>query len=129
MHYITHSGIYASGYISNVSDINLVRYSDLVASVDVIITKPGYGMFMEAGLANVPLIIIERSNWPDCHSLVEWAKNTVPSTIITEDDFMKGRFNIPIMTVMSDKADYISHYTDGTRDMLNSLESKYSHIF
>lgn len=47
-------------------------YADLVASVDLVLTKPGYGMFLEAAGAGTPVVYVEREGWPDVPSLVDW---------------------------------------------------------
>lgn len=49
-----------------------LSYSDLVASVDLILTKPGYGMFVEAAAAGVPVLYVERLDWPEAQALTDW---------------------------------------------------------
>ncbi|MEO0035600.1 MAG: hypothetical protein RLZZ501_1623 [Pseudomonadota bacterium] len=47
-------------------------FSDLLASVAVVVTKPGYGTFTEAGLAGVPVLYQPRPDWPECPALDDW---------------------------------------------------------
>lgn len=48
------------------------NYQNLVASVDLMITKPGYGTFVEAAAVGVPLLWVERPDWPDVPGLFHW---------------------------------------------------------
>ncbi|OAN43911.1 hypothetical protein A6A04_08470 [Paramagnetospirillum marisnigri] len=49
-------------------------YADMAASVEVIVTKPGYGTFVEAAMAGVPVIYTARPDWPECPHLDGWLK-------------------------------------------------------
>lgn len=46
---------------------------DLIASCDAIITKPGYGAFVEAIANGARLLFTERQGWPETPALVAWA--------------------------------------------------------
>jgi hypothetical protein len=69
-----------------------LTYSDLVASVDLIITKPGYGMFAEAAAAGVPVLFTERSEWPETKALVTWLQENAHCAQITTDCLRAGTF-------------------------------------
>lgn len=47
-------------------------FIDLLASCDVLITKVGYGSFVEAAAAAVPVLYIDRPDWPETPFLVDW---------------------------------------------------------
>ncbi|KIL98804.1 hypothetical protein CCC_02254 [Paramagnetospirillum magnetotacticum MS-1] len=47
-------------------------FSDLAASVDVIVTKPGYGTFTEAGLSGIPVLYVLRPDWPESPAMDIW---------------------------------------------------------
>lgn len=49
-----------------------VFFADLLPSVDVLVTKPGYGTFSEAGLAGVPVLYEPRPDWPEAPPLQDW---------------------------------------------------------
>ncbi len=49
-----------------------MSFSDLLASCDVVLTKPGYGTFAEAAYAGVPVIYVSRGEWPEQPYLVDW---------------------------------------------------------
>lgn len=52
-----------------------VSYPALVAGVDAVLSKPGYGIFAEAALAGTPLIWVPRGRFPEAPSLVAAARS------------------------------------------------------
>jgi len=49
-----------------------LSFTDLLCSVDAVITKPGYGTFTEAACNGTPLIYQRREDWPEQECLIEW---------------------------------------------------------
>jgi len=47
-------------------------FSDLLASSDVLLCKPGYGSFVEAASCGVPVLYVSRPDWPESPALIEW---------------------------------------------------------
>lgn len=47
-------------------------FSDILASSDVLICKPGYGSFVEAACSGVPVMYVCRDDWPETSALTEW---------------------------------------------------------
>jgi hypothetical protein len=47
-------------------------FSDLLASVDAVIGKPGYGTFVEAACQGTPMLYAARPGWPEQEPLVRW---------------------------------------------------------
>ena len=47
-------------------------FSDLFASSDALICKPGYGSFVEAACSGVPVLYVNRPDWPESPALNEW---------------------------------------------------------
>jgi UDP-N-acetylglucosamine:LPS N-acetylglucosamine transferase len=60
--------------------------------VDVIITKPGYGMFAEAAAAGVPVLFTARGDWPETEALVTWLQSKAHCAQITTDALRAGAF-------------------------------------
>jgi hypothetical protein len=84
-----------------------LSYSDLVASVDVIITKPGYGMFAEAAAAGVPVLFTERNEWPETEALVTWLQSKAHCAQITTDALRAGTFDKELSRLLT-QGPYIS---------------------
>ena len=49
-----------------------LSFTDLLCSVDVVITKPGYGTFTEAACNGTPVIYQRRADWPEQDCLIAW---------------------------------------------------------
>jgi len=69
-----------------------LTYSELVASVDLIITKPGYGMFVEAAAAGVPVLYVERPGWPEAEALTSWLRSVAHCAEISSETLQQGLF-------------------------------------
>lgn len=48
------------------------HFTDLLASADALITKPGYGNFTEAACNGAPLLYVPRPDWPEQPYLLDW---------------------------------------------------------
>lgn len=49
-----------------------MSFSDLLASVDVLLCKPGYGSFVEAACSGMPVLYVGRPDWPESPALIAW---------------------------------------------------------
>lgn len=49
-----------------------IKFADLLDSVDAIITKPGYGTFVEAACNAIPILYMQRDDWPETRYLAAW---------------------------------------------------------
>lgn len=47
-------------------------FTDVLASCDAVLGKPGYGLFTEAAVNDVPLLYLRRVDWPEEPYLVDW---------------------------------------------------------
>lgn len=65
-------------------------FSDLVASSDAVITKPGYGTFTEAAVHAVSVLYVRRGNWPEEPALMRWIQQAVSSKEVTRGVLERG---------------------------------------
>ena len=49
-----------------------LSFTDLLCSVDAVITKPGYGTFTEAACNGTPVLYQRRDDWPEQDCLIDW---------------------------------------------------------
>lgn len=49
-----------------------LSFTDLLASVDAVVTKPGYGTFVEAACHGTPVLYQRRDDWPEQDCLIDW---------------------------------------------------------
>ena len=47
-------------------------FTDLLRSVDAVLTKPGYGTFTEAACNGTPVLYLRRDDWPEQDCLIDW---------------------------------------------------------
>jgi hypothetical protein len=65
-------------------------FTDVLASCDAVITKPGYGTFTEAACAGVPLLYVTRRDWPEEPYLVQWLKQNAACLEVGREALQAG---------------------------------------
>ena len=65
-------------------------FTDLLCSVDAIITKPGYGTFTEAACNGTPVLYQRREDWPEQDCLIEWLHEHARCLEISPDCLSSG---------------------------------------
>ena len=68
-------------------------FTDLLCSVDAVITKPGYGTFTEAACNGTPVIYQRRDDWPEQDCLIEWLNDNGRCVEIDADELGYGRIS------------------------------------
>lgn len=71
-------------------------FADLLAAADAVITKPGYGTFVEAAAHGVPVLYLRRPDWPEEAPLVEWLHAHARAAEIGRRQAMDGQF-LPVL--------------------------------
>ncbi len=64
-----------------------IAFIDLMASCDLMITKPGYNSFTEAAANGLPLLSAARNEWPESRWLVEWVAERIPFRQLTQAEW------------------------------------------
>jgi hypothetical protein len=67
-----------------------LTFTDVLATCDAVITKPGYGTFTEAACNGVPVLYLPRHDWPEEPYLVEWLKKNVACLEVEHSVLLKG---------------------------------------
>ena len=78
-----------------------VAYEDLVAAVDVVVTKPGYGIVSECAANGTAMIYTARGRFPEYDVLVSGMEGLVRSEFIGHDDLFAGRWQASIDRVLA----------------------------
>ena len=76
-------------------------FTDLLASVDAVITKPGYGTFTEAACNGTPVLYQRREDWPEQDCLIDWLENNGCCREITEQALTVGDLAAALDTLWS----------------------------
>ena len=69
-----------------------LEFPDMLASVDAVITKPGYGSFVEAACNGIPALYMQRDDWPETPYLSAWMTTHARSRKITRGQLVEGQF-------------------------------------
>lgn len=65
-------------------------FSDVLASCDAVLTKPGYGTFAEAACSGVPVLYVSRRNWPEEPYLVQWLQQNGVCMEVERERLQRG---------------------------------------
>lgn len=68
-----------------------LSFTDLLCSVDAIITKPGYGTFTEAAANGTPVLFQRREDWPEQDCLIDWLTSNAASREIAAELLQTGQ--------------------------------------
>jgi len=75
-------------------------FKTLLASVDVIMTKPGYGTIVEAVALQQPVVYVRRYNFADEPPLVDYLQRHGRGIELSLDDFTQGRWKAALQQAM-----------------------------
>jgi hypothetical protein len=67
-------------------------FLDLVRSSDVLISKPGYGLCMEAACGGIPMLLVSRKGWPGENELRQWLAMHGRFMMLSEEKMRSGDF-------------------------------------
>jgi len=67
-------------------------FSDLLASVDAVVTKPGYGTFVEAACSGIPILYLQRDDWPETRYLAAWLGTHARAEMLRRERLLAGDF-------------------------------------
>jgi hypothetical protein len=74
-------------------------FRDVLASSDALVTKPGYGSYVEAAAAAVPVLTIPRPDWPEAPYLNAWLRRLLPVLEIDEAALLAGDLAVPLQAL------------------------------
>ncbi|MCP9452079.1 MAG: hypothetical protein NNA23_05290 [Nitrospira sp.] len=69
-----------------------LSFKELLASVDLIVTKPGYGTVVEAVALQIPVVYVRRDTFVDEQPLVEFLHRHGRGVELAQQDFAAGRW-------------------------------------
>lgn len=59
-----------------------VSFADLLASCDGLVTKPGYGSFVESACMGLDVIYLSRPDWPESEALTTWLARHARTAVV-----------------------------------------------
>ena len=80
------------------------QYENLVRAVDVIVTKPGYGIVADVLAHRVPILFTDRGNFPEYPRLVEALNDSATAEFIPQDELLAGNLAVHLQRLLSKPA-------------------------
>ncbi|MDZ7750240.1 MAG: hypothetical protein U5S82_00980 [Gammaproteobacteria bacterium] len=68
----------------------VATFPELLAAADMVLTKPGYGTFVEAACAGTPVLYIDRPDWPETPYLAPWLASHVACAAVDGNAVVDG---------------------------------------
>jgi len=90
-----------------------LRYQDLVAAVDVVAAKPGYGIVTECIANGTALLYTPRSRFPEQDVFVAAIPSLLRCRAIGRDDFLAGRWDDDVDALLQQPRPRAAPRTDG----------------
>jgi L-arabinokinase len=78
-----------------------LRYNDMLAGADVIVTKPGYGIVSDAIAAGVRMVYTDRGDFPEYPIMVAEMQQWLPAVFATNADVLTGHIAPAIDEVLA----------------------------
>lgn len=72
------------------------RFGDVLASVDALVAKPGYGTFVEAACQGTPLLYARRPDWPEQEPLLHWLHAHARAVQVADAALQRGDLAAPL---------------------------------
>ena len=69
-----------------------MNFSDVLASCDTLICKPGYGSFVEAACGGIPVLYVARDDWPETTFLEQWLTENGLARKVARQQMERGEF-------------------------------------
>jgi L-arabinokinase len=78
-----------------------IHYEDLVAAVDVVASKPGYGIISECAANGTALLYTDRGRFCEYDVLVRDMPRLLDAAFIAQDDLLAGRWREPVAGLLA----------------------------
>lgn len=88
-------------------------FADVAASVDVVVSKPGYGTISECVANSVPFVYIPRENFAEYPALHEGMNRWGGGVVISTGDFARGEWGTSLDRALAAKPDPTVYAVDG----------------
>ncbi|HMU31803.1 MAG TPA: hypothetical protein PLY42_12915, partial [Nitrospira sp.] len=111
--------------LSRVSSLSAVGlpFKHILASVDLVLTKPGYGTTVESVALGIPVVYVRRYNFADEQSLVDYLQRHGRSAELSLDAFYQGHWEPAIREALAQSPASPPPPLSGAHDAANILHT------
>ena len=111
--------------LSRVSSLSAVGlpFKHILASVDLVLTKPGYGTTVESVALGIPVVYVRRYNFADEQSLVDYLQRHGRSAELSLDAFHQGQWEPAIREALAQSPASPPPPLSGAHDAANILHT------
>ncbi len=95
-------------------------FVDQLASCDALLTKSGYGLFVEAACHAKPVVYVDRPDWPEAPALNRWLEAHTHAASITADQLQTGMFQ-EVLTALLQKPPKSAVFPNGVSQAVDIL--------
>jgi hypothetical protein len=81
-----------------------IAFADLLPSVDIVLSKPGYGTFVEAACCGLPLLYLRREDWPEAECLETWLHAHARATVLPPEAGASGTLGPTLEALLAQPA-------------------------
>ncbi len=79
-------------HIHKLTSLDDLRYQDVLASADGLVSKPGYGTAVEAVVNQLPFVYTSRGHFPDESVIMQWLQGKGRCQHISQQSWLAGEF-------------------------------------
>lgn len=99
-----------------------IPFTDLMVSCDALVAKPGYGSFVESACAGMPVLYLERTNWPEAPHLISWLDEHGRLRRLEQSALTNGDLTTSLETVWSQPPPPVVQPT-GVEEAVEAIEA------
>lgn len=103
------------------------RYEDLLRAVDVIVTKPGYGIVADALAHRLPVLYTERGEFPEYRFLVQALNDLATAEFIPQDDLLSGNIRPYLLQLLEKEQSWPSVQLNGADVAAENILALFKH--
>jgi L-arabinokinase len=102
-------------FTTEMLDVADIRYEDLVAAADVVVSKPGYGIVSECIANHTALLYTSRGAFGENEILIDGMQSVLRNRFVSQQDLRGGRWEPSIRALLAEPAPRERMRTDGAQ--------------
>ena len=95
-------------------------FAELLPLADIVLSKPGYGTFVEAACCGLPVLYLQRGDWPEAACLESWLYQHARAAVLPPAAATSGELN-PTLTSLLEQSVPPKPVADGATQALHVI--------